>query len=155
MGVTPAKNEIQNSIVISPISGDILEIKKFNVGDYIFSGEEILRIVPSKDASFYAEVYVPSTEIGKIKTGNKVTFKFSGFPPSKYKPIFSVVDTISADTITIESKNYYIIKCLIEKDYIESKNGIEVHLISGLTAEAKIVAESNTGLKMIFDKIVD
>lgn len=57
-------------------------VTKLNTGDYIFAGEEILRIIPQNEEKLKAKIYIDPSYIARVKVGNPVKIKFQGLPPS-------------------------------------------------------------------------
>ena len=151
--ITELERQIKNSMIYAPIQGRIYEITKKNIGDYILSGENIIKIVPIDSQKIKAEIYVEPIFIPKVKIGNTVIIKCQGLPPSKYGIIESRVDSISPDTILVDGKTYFIVETVINNPVLKTKSGKTARLIPGLTGEGKIVVDNNTAFKMALEKL--
>ena len=62
----------------SPVDGVVLEVAKRTAGAVLPGAEVLITIVPS-DATFVAEVMIPSSDIGFIKPGDDVVLKVNAF----------------------------------------------------------------------------
>lgn len=65
--IASIEQNIKNCSVYSPIDGEIDEIYPLNIGDYILSSTEIIRIVPKNDYSLKAEIIVDAAKIPRLK----------------------------------------------------------------------------------------
>lgn len=144
---------IRNTTIYAPISGSVFEVKKVNCGDYIFAGEEIVRIIPSESKSLTAEIYVDPSYIAKVKVGNSVKIKFPGLPPSRYGQIETEVSLMPPDATLVNSQPVFVVEADIEKPYLTEKNGARANLIPGITAEARIVTDRSTVMQMVLRKL--
>ena len=145
---------VKNAIVMAPIDGYISEVKPLNTGDYIFSGEEIIRIIPTTTSNLKAELYVPSADIARIKKGDIVRIRFPGLHPSRYGQLQTTVNLVPPDfTLQEDGKAMFIVEADIHTPYLISKEGTKIMLQAGITAEGRIVTEQSTVLHMILRKL--
>ncbi|MDY2756167.1 MAG: HlyD family efflux transporter periplasmic adaptor subunit [Candidatus Treponema excrementipullorum] len=145
---------VKNAIVMAPIDGYISEVKPLNTGDYIFSGEEIIRIIPTTTSNLKAELYVPSADIARIKKGDIVRIRFPGLPPSRYGQLQTTVNLVPPDfTLQEDGKAMFIVEADIHTPYLISKEGTQIMLQAGIAAEGRIVTERSTILHMILRKL--
>lgn len=144
---------IKNSTIYAPISGRISEITKLNPGDYLLTGEEILRIVPQNSESLKADIYVDPSYIARVKNGNPVKLKFPGLPPSRYGMVESQVAIVPPDVSYVNGQPVFIAEAEIENPYLTTKNGQTAKLIPGITAEGRIVTDRSTVMQMVLRKL--
>lgn len=151
--ITEIERIIKNSTIYAPISGRISEIAKFNKGDYILAGEEILRIVPQNSEKLKAEIYIDPNYVARIKTGNPVKIKFPGLPPSRYGIIETKITIVPPDISYVNDHPIFIAEAEIENPYLVAKNGQTAKLIPGITAEGRIITDRSTVMQMVLRKL--
>jgi len=144
---------IKNSTIYAPISGRISEVSKFNKGDYILAGEEILRIVPQNTEKLKAEIYIDPNYVAQIKTGDPVKIKFPGLPPSRYGMIETKISIVPPDVTYVNGQPVFIAEAEIENPYLIAKNGQTAKLIPGITAEGRIITDRSTVMQMVLRKL--
>lgn len=144
---------IQNSTIFAPIDGRIYETKKMNAGDYLFSGEEILKIIPENSESMVAEIYIDPSFIAKIKEGDHIYMKFPGLPPSRYGELETAISFIPPDVTYMNGLPVFIAEAKIVSPYLIPKNGRSAKLIPGITAECRIVTDKSTVMQMVLKKL--
>ena len=144
----------RNTTIYAPITGRITEIQKINKGDYVLAGEEILRIVPETSKGLKADMYVDPTYIARVKIGNPVRIKFLGLPPSQYGQIETSVSLIPPDMkMDASGLPIFVVEAYIEDPVLNSKDGKTANLLPGITAEARIITDKSTVLKMVLRKL--
>lgn len=152
--ISELERTIKNSTIHAPISGRITEVKKYNMGDYVISGEEILKIVPQDNESLKADIYVDPSYVARIKVGNPVKIKFPGLAPSRYGMVETAVSLVPPDvTITESGQAVFIVEAVIKNPYLHSKQGQTARLLPGITAEGRIVTERSTAMQMVLRKL--
>jgi adhesin transport system membrane fusion protein len=145
---------IKNAVFRAPISGKINEINKFNIGDYILPGDNIIDIVPSGSASLKADLYIDPMYAARVKTAQKVSLRFPGLPPSKYGKLEAEISLIPADYVLIQNANpSFVVEAIIPEPYLTAKNGEKVYLRPGLGAEARIIISQGAVMSMILKKL--
>lgn len=145
---------IKNGTIYSPISGRVNELRKFNIGDYIVPGEEILTIVPDNKTELKAELYIEPAYIARVKTGQKAVLRFPGLPPSKYGKIEAEIDLIPADyNIVQDATPYFIVEAKIREPWLVSREGEKMYLRVGIGATGRIVIDRDTVLRMVLKKL--
>jgi multidrug resistance efflux pump len=145
---------IRNASLFAPISGRINEIKKINVGDTIFSGEEILQIIPQNDEKLKADLAVDPAYIARLKVGYKVLLRFPGLPPSRFGQLEAKVDLIPPDFILgSDNKPVFIVESIIDNPWLYSSKGDKIKLLPGISAEGRIILEQDTVMYMLLKKL--
>jgi Multidrug resistance efflux pump len=145
---------VKNSVMYAPISGRITEVKKMNCGDYVMTGEEVLRIVPEGSSALKAELYVDPSYIARVAVGNPVKIRFPGLPPSRYGQIETTVSLIPPDcTLLSAGSPVFVAEAPVPEPYLVSKNGKRAQLLPGIAAEGRIITERSTALRMVLRKL--
>ena len=152
--ISELERAIKNSTIYAPISGRVSEVKKVNIGDYILSGEEIIRIIPQNEESLKAEIYIDPSYIARVKVGNPVKIKFPGLPPSRYGMVETELSLVPPDvTLSSTSQPIFIAEAIIKNPRLQTRQGKVAILIPGITAEAKIITDRSTVLQMVLRKL--
>jgi multidrug resistance efflux pump len=145
---------IRNSIITSPIAGEINEIIRLNIGDYILPGERIIDIVPGDSSSLKADLYINPIYAPRVNVGQKVSLRFPGLPPSKFGKIDAEISLIPADYILTQGSDpSFVVESYIQYPYLTARNGEKVYLRPGLGAEARIIVSQGTVMSMILKKL--
>ena len=151
--ITELERAIKNSTIYAPISGRISEVTKLNIGDYLLTGEEILRIVPQNDEKLKADIFVDPSYVARIKVGNPVKIKFPGLPPSRYGMVETQVQIVPPDVTYQNGNAVFLVEAQIDSPYLIAKNGQTAKLIPGITAEGRIVTDRSTVMQMVLRKL--
>ena len=152
--ISELERAIKNSTIYAPISGRISEVTKFNSGDYILAGEEVLKIVPQDNESLRADIYVDPSYVARVKVGNPVKIKFPGLAPSRYGMVETEVSLVPPDvTLTATGQAAFVVEAVIVNPYLQTKQGQTARLLPGITAEARIVTERSTAMQMVLRKL--
>jgi multidrug resistance efflux pump len=148
------ERDIKNATLRAPVSGRISETRKLNTGDYIMAGEEIIRIIPDSAEQLKVELMVDAAYIARVKTGQRVTLRFPGLPPSKFGQLAATIHLIPADyTIGNGLTTYFVVEAYITEPYLVSSRGERLLLQPGVSAEGRIVTEQDTVIRMPLKKL--
>ncbi len=148
------ERNIKNATVTAPISGRINEIRALNKGDYVLPGEQILNIVPSDADLLKAELYIDPAYIARVKTGQKVSLRFPGLPPSKFGKLEAEVSIIPADyMLGLDSKPAFVVEAMIAEPYLTARTGERILLRAGIGAEGRIIIAQDTVMNMVLKKL--
>jgi adhesin transport system membrane fusion protein len=85
------------------MQGVVKEIKITTIGAVIQAGQVILEIVPLYE-EMVVEAFIPPTEVAYLKVGQPATVKLSAYDFGKYGGLEGVVELLSADALSDESK---------------------------------------------------
>jgi multidrug resistance efflux pump len=152
--ISDLERNIRNATLYAPISGKINESRKFNIGDYLMPGEEIITIVPDNTASLKAELYIDPAYIAQVKTGQKATLRFPGLPPSKFGKIEAEINLIPPDYAAgSESNPTFIVEATIREPWLRSSNGEKIYLRPGIGAMGRVIINQDTVMRMILKKL--
>jgi multidrug resistance efflux pump len=101
-------------LIISPISGIVTFTKFWSENQIVNEDEPVLSIVPFETGDYIGRINLKMNRSGKVKPGQTVNIKLSGFPYLEYGMVRGIVNSISL----VPSEDSYI---------------IEISLPSGLT----------------------
>lgn len=144
---------IKNSTIYAPITGRIVETSKLNIGDYLLSGEEVLKIIPENSSYLKADIYVDACFAARLKVGDSIKIKFPGLPPSRYGILETKISLVPPDGTFQNGEIKYIAQAEIVKPYLMDKNGKAIKLIPGMFAEGRIIIDRCTVMQMILRKL--
>ncbi len=142
-------DQIDRTLVRSPIKGIIQKLYVHTVGGVIKPGEDLIEIVPTDDV-LWLEVKIKPSDIAFVYPGQKAIVKFSAYDFGIYGGLDGEVVHISADTVKDEKDNaFYTIHIKTNKNHLGSESK-PLKIIPGMTVNVDIV----TGKKSIMDYIL-
>ena len=139
--------------VYAPISGEVQEISSLNCGDNVFSGQEILKIVPSSSENIRVVLRLPSSKAGLVREDMKVRLKFPAFPHHEFGSLDGQVETILPDVFLGAKSSEYAVFVKLDGNTLPDKKGIDHFLKVGLDAEASIITETGSILSFILKRL--
>lgn len=139
--------------VYAPISGEVQEISSLNCGDNVFSGQEILKIVPSSSENIRVVLRLPSSKAGLVKEDMKVRLKFPAFPHHEFGSLDGQVETILPDVFLGAKSSEYAVFVKLDGNTLPDKKGMSHFLKVGLDAEASIITETGSILSFILKRL--
>ena len=142
-------DQIDRTIVRSPINGVIQKLYINTVGGVIQPGEDLIEIVPTDDV-LWLEVKIKPSDIAFIYPGQKAVVKVSAYDFALYGSLEGEVVHISADTTKDQKENvFYTIHIKTTKNYLGTANK-PLKIIPGMTVNVDIM----TGKKSVMDYIL-
>ena len=145
--------EIEKTNVTSPVDGYVQEIQNFNEGDFIFSSQDVLKIVPSENNLFKAQLFLRTSDVGKVTEGLQVKLRFTAYPFYEYRGLTGKIENLDFDTTNLNTGSFYKLNCDFDKKFLEDKNGKNYDLRSGLEIDARIIVDRKTILKLLLKKL--
>ena len=142
-------------VVTSPVCGTLDQFGGIYAGSSIQVGNFLAFISP--DSALFAEVYVSPHNIGYIYPGMPVKIQVSSFNYNEWGMIAGEVAEISSDYLTNSSgkEAFYKVKCRMEKDYVERKNGTKGMLKKGMTILSHFVITKRSIFDLLHQKTDD
>ncbi len=141
--------------VKAPMDGYVQEIASLNVGDYIEGNSKVLNIVPNDNINYRVEIRIPSKDMGKITTGQRVKYRLAAFPFFEYKGAEGVITSIDPDIRTSEDGkgSYYSVYADIDRTVFSNRHGEEFPIRAGLETNVRIVLSKKTIIYFILKKL--
>ena len=138
----------------APVSGFVQEFSSLNVGDFLEKGAKVVNIIPDNSSAFRVEISVSPKDMGKIGDGLSVKYRLPAFPFFEYKGAEGKITSVDPDIRkTADEKYYYCVYADIDKSEFANRKGKSYPIKSGLEAEARIVLERDTILKLFLRKM--
>ena len=145
---------MKNLVLVSPIDGYVQEISSLNPGDYIFTDQPVLNIVPGTENACRIELRIPAEKMGKLEIGQKVKLRFPAFPYHEYRGINGTIQIIQPDSqISDSGELFFTAYADAESLVLHDKKGIAYPIKPGFEVNARIVLENQTLLYFLLKKL--
>ncbi len=145
--------EIEKTNIYAPITGIVQELQNFNVGDYLFSSQEILKIIPATKNLYKVHLYLNPSDVAKITEGLQVKLRFPAFPFYEYKGLAGKIEKMDSDTTNLSNRSYYKLICNFDETKLFDKTGKAYELRSGLEVDGRIIVDKKTIINFLLKKI--
>ena len=154
---TSLKQEIKDKdlyYVKSPVSGTLDQFSGVYRGSSIQAGESLAVISP--DSTIYFEIYVSPRNIGYLSLNMPVNVQIESFNYNEWGTVKGHVKEISSDFMTDSQGNsYYKVKCGMEKDFLQLKNGRTGKLKKGMSISAHFMITRRSLFDLLYQKMDD
>lgn len=143
------QDRVQRTEVRSPVDGTVKQILISTIGGIIQPGMDLIEIVPAND-TLLVEAKIRPADIAFIHPGQPAMVKLTAYDFSIYGGLDSVLELISADTITDErGEHFFQIQVRTNKTHLGTEEN-PLPIIPGMTASVDIL----TGQKTVMDYIL-
>lgn len=146
------KSEIESwkkkYILTAPVDGKI-SFATFLQENQQLPDNKIICFVNPRNTSYYAEVYIPQTNFGKVSLGQKVLLKFRSYPFQEYGSVAGNVDFIS----NIPTDSGYLAKVILPYS-LNTNYQKQIQFREGLQAEGEIITKDMRLLQRFYYNIV-
>ncbi len=146
-------SEKNNHVILSPVTGTVQNLTGIYRGSFVYQNQELALISP--DTSLIVEVFVSPNDIGLLQFKMPVRFQIDAFNYSQWGLAYGNILAISNDVHVIDGKPLFKIKCSLERDYLELKNGYRGYLKKGMSMRARFVVTQRTLWQLLYDKMED
>lgn len=154
---TSLRQEIKDKdmyFVKSPVSGTLDQFSGIYRGSSIRAGESLAVISP--DSTLYFEVYVTPRNIGYLSLGMPVIVQVESFNYNEWGTVGGTVKDISSDFMTDkQGHSFYKVKCGMDRDYLQLKNGRTGRLKKGMTVSAHFMITRRSLFDLLYQKMDD
>ena len=141
-------NEIR---LTAPCSGTILRMHVKNTGAVLHEGEMVAELVCSGE-TLQAELAIPESGLGKLKTGQGVKLKYDAFPYQRYGVKYGRVSWLSpAATDSTEGSTFRAHVDIAEKQLMVQ--GQSRPLIAGMSGKAEIVVGNRSLIQFVLEPL--
>lgn len=140
-------------IITAPISGAILNFSGIQVDNFISPGQTIAYISPN--GGIIAECYVSPADIGFIRDKQKVNFQLQAYDYNQWGMVQGIVTEISNDVININNSYAFRVRCSLNANFLQLKNGYKGELKKGMTLTGRFYLTDRTLWQLLFDKVDD
>jgi adhesin transport system membrane fusion protein len=143
------EDRVERTEVRSPVDGTVKQILISTIGGIIQPGMDLIEIVPTND-TLLVEAKIRPADIAFIHPGQPAVVKLTAYDFSIYGGLDSVLELISADTITDErGEHFFQIQVRTNQTYLGTAEN-PLPIIPGMIASVDIL----TGQKTVMDYIL-
>ncbi len=141
-------------VITAPVSGTLLNIKN-NVapGSILTAGVVLAEVSP--DLEVLAECYVTPSDIGGIDPSKPVKFQIDAYNHNQWGLATGNVLTIGKDVELFENTPVYKIRCGVDQDHLQLKNGAKGKLMKGMSFTARFELAERSLFQLLYDKVND
>lgn len=145
--------QVKQYQVYATLSGFVQNLTGLQKGSYVYANQKLGEISP--DSTLLAYCYVKPSDIGLIKNGQCVRLQIDAFNHSQWGILTGRVIDISNDVIVQNQRPYFNIKCLLDKNYLQLKNGYKGYMKKGMTFRANFTIAKRSLYQLLYDKVDD
>jgi HlyD family secretion protein len=138
----------QKYFLIAPVAGKISFGSFIQENQQLQTNQVICYINPG-NSEYYAELYVPQANLGKVKLGQEVLIKFPSYPFQEYGSVKGKIDFIS----NIPTDSGYLAKLSLPNALTTSYQK-EVQFREGLQAQGEIITQNMRLLQRFYYNII-
>ncbi|HBE40730.1 MAG TPA: hypothetical protein DDW27_05920 [Bacteroidales bacterium] len=125
-------------LIKSAVKGRITFTSYWNINQVIKAGEILATVIPDDSSRIIARANVPVSGLGKVRTGQEVNIKLSGFPYMEYGVLKGRISTLSL----VPAGEYYIAEIDLVNG-LRSTYGINLGFINEMTGTADIITDNS------------
>ncbi|MCC6707430.1 MAG: HlyD family type I secretion periplasmic adaptor subunit [Gammaproteobacteria bacterium] len=153
--LTARKDEVQRSLVRSPMRGTVKNIKVTTVGGVIGPGQDIMEIVPVEDR-LLIEAKIRPADVAFLHAGQKATVKLTAYDYTIYGSLHGHLEHISADTLADENpphERFYRVYVRTDTAVLNGKKG-PLPVIPGMVATVEVLTGHKTVLEYLLKPVL-
>ncbi len=135
-------------LLISPINGKIT-FATFLQENQQLQINQIICFINPENTEYYAEIYIPQTNFGKVKIGQDVLLKFNSYPYQEYGSIIGKIKFIS----NINTDSGYLAKVILPNG-LNTSFGKHIQFRDGLIAQGEIITKNMRLLQRFYYNII-
>jgi multidrug resistance efflux pump len=125
-----------NYLLVSPIEGIVSFTKFWSVNQSVLKDEPVINIVPLDAGSYLGRINLKMQRSGKVKTGQLVNIKLSGYPYLEYGMVRGIVKSKSL----VPTGDAYIIEIELP-DGLSTLYGRKLDFTQNMSGTAEIISE--------------
>ena len=133
-------------LLISPIGGMVTFTSFWHVDQTVTKDEPVLNIIPGETGDYVGRINLKMQRSGKVKTGQLVNIKLSGYPYLEYGMLSGVVKTIPL----VPSGDAYVIEINLPSGF-KTLYGKELEFTQNMQGIAEIITEDTRLLQKIIN----
>jgi multidrug efflux pump subunit AcrA (membrane-fusion protein) len=125
-------------LISSPVNGKITFTSFWNVNQVIKAGELFATVIPEDPSRIIVRATVPPAGLGRVRAGQEVNIKLSGFPYMEFGVLKGRIRSISL----VPAGEGYIAE-IDPVNGMRSSYGIDISFISEMTGTADIITDNS------------
>lgn len=140
-------------MVTAPVSGSLVNPMGIEKGGIVTSGSMLAEISP--DTELLVECYVSPLDIGLIDKSKPANFQIDAYNYNQWGLATGKILEISQDIELINDQPTFKIKCQLNEEFLELKNGARGTIKKGMTCNARFELTERTLYQLLYDKVDD
>lgn len=140
-------------VITAPIDGVLKNVKGIEPGSLISGGSLIAEISP--DTGLIAECFLSPSDIGLISKSKSVNFQIDAFNYNQWGLATGRILDISKDVDVINNQPVFKVRCAIDQNHLQLKNGFKGNFNKGMTLSARFQLTERTLFELLYDKVDD
>ncbi|WP_417249627.1 HlyD family efflux transporter periplasmic adaptor subunit [Celeribacter sp.] len=150
-GLTLAKDQLDRTVITSPMRGIVNNLTVTTIGGVIRPGEELVQIIPV-DEELFIEARVRPEDIAHVEPGQAATIKLSAYDYTIYGTLKGTVKVVSADTFRDErdpnAQPYYRVTATVDLDTLSQRQQ-KIEIRPGMRAQVELHTGSKSFLQYL------
>jgi multidrug resistance efflux pump len=130
----------------SNIEGEVSFMKIWNNNQTINNGDFIFTIIPKDHSSYISKLQAPALNSGKVKVGQDVNIKLSGYPDNEYGILKGKVKSIS---LVPNDEGLYLLDVSLSEKLVTTHNK-EIQFKQEMQGVAEIITEDLRLIERVF-----
>ncbi|MCD4770382.1 MAG: HlyD family secretion protein [Bacteroidales bacterium] len=127
---------IMSHLLISPIDGKVTFTRFWGENQVVREGENAMTVVPSGETTIIAKIYLPMAGSGKVKPGQDVFIKLSGYPYLEFGMVKGIVSSKSL----VPQSDMYVLDVELP-DGLRTFYGKNLEFTQNMSGVAEIITE--------------
>ncbi|MCX6325242.1 MAG: HlyD family efflux transporter periplasmic adaptor subunit [Bacteroidia bacterium] len=123
-------------LLISPVEGIVSFTRFWSANQSVVKDEPVINVIPLETGNFLGRINLKMQRSGKVKSGQLVNIKLSGYPYLEYGMVRGVVKSKSL----VPSSDAYIIEIELPEG-LSTLYGIKLDFIQNMQGTAEIITE--------------
>ncbi len=132
-------------VVSAPVAGRVVFPSFVQESQHLTLGQELVYVVPAH-TEFFGELRVPQQNFGKVKTGQTVLVKFSGYPFQEFGAVRGRVESIAEVPVR---DSVFLAKVALPAG-LTTNFGKTLSYKTGMSASAEILTDETRLLEKLF-----
>ena len=123
-------------LLISPVDGIVSFTRFWNANQSVVKDEPVITVIPLESGNFLGRITLRMQRSGKVRTGQKVNIKLSGYPYLEYGMVRGVIKSKSL----VPTGDAYIIEIELP-DGLTTLYGMKLEFTQSMQGTAEIITE--------------
>lgn len=140
-------------VVRAPVAGVVTEIEGRYRGMPLQANETVCVVSPEE--SIVGECLVTTRDIGLLRVGQPVRFRFAAFDQRQFGLLKGWITHIGNDYTVVEDQPFFKVKCAFQQTEAQLKNGFRAALKKGMEFQAGFTIARRSLWQLLSDRLED
>ena len=138
-------------VLRAPVSGSIQNMGSLHAGAYVIGSQKVAEISP--EGTLLAYCYIKPSDIGLIHQGQDARFQIDAFNYNQWGLLRGKILDVSDDILVFNNQPFFKVKCSLDKNYLQLKNGYKGYLKKGMSLSARFAVAERSLYQLLYDKV--